>query len=58
MIAKKIKSGDYEDKIRIASYKAYSHPEFAAKVRNINALNKLTILPELSRRKEMKFLCS
>lgn len=41
MIAKKIKSGDYEDKeFRIASYKAYSHPEFAAKVRNINALNK------------------
>lgn len=41
MIARKVKSGAYEDKeFRIASYKAYSHPEFAAKVRNINALNK------------------
>ena len=41
LIARKVKSGAYEDKeFRIASYKAYSHPEFAAKVRNINALNK------------------
>ena len=41
IVARKLKSGRYEDKeFRIASYNAYSHPEFSAKVRNINALNK------------------
>ncbi len=40
IIAAKLKTGKYEDKeFRMGSYKAYSHPEYAAKVRNINALN-------------------
>ncbi len=40
IIARQLKSGQYGDReFRIASYKAYSHPEYAAKVRNINALS-------------------
>lgn len=42
VVAQKLKSKSYPDaEFRLGNYKAYSKPEFAAKVRNINALSPL-----------------
>jgi hypothetical protein len=40
-VAAKLKKGTYPDKeFRIGTYKAFSNPDFAGKVRHVNALNK------------------